>query len=284
MLMHNNFDTDFLDRVLQEPERTTIHTKIQSMPRCGLLVDWGYAVPVNAAPINVFPADKPTLGATPAVHVEGEDKLIPCTCLKDMHNIVIPVADEPLPSDFGLSTDGTWAWMAAELSHISPGTPVVHQHHHDLESFFYILLAICLLYDEPGRLKPPKVLMHCFDPFFAITHPSTLKLITIQSDFSWTAHILPYISKYFQPLILLLEELRKQLILPIKLQENKVRANCQLTHNDFIDGIIVVLSKLLKNCWDLKYNLKSIQPIRSFTQSPPPVFTFNSDSNYVLHR
>ena len=85
---------------------------------------------------------------------------------------------------------GTWAWMAAELSHIGPGKPVVHQGHHDLESFFYILLTICLLYNDPGRLKPPKVLAHCFDPYFAIMHPSTLKVIAIQSNFGWTGLIL----------------------------------------------------------------------------------------------
>ncbi|KAI9457678.1 hypothetical protein HD554DRAFT_1765025 [Boletus coccyginus] len=81
--------------------------------------------------------------------------------------------------------------MAAELSHIEPGKPVAHEAHHDLESFFYILLGICLLYDNPGRLKPAKDLAECFDPFFAVTQPSTLKTVTIQSNLGWTALMIP---------------------------------------------------------------------------------------------
>ena len=40
--------------------------------------------------------------------------------------------------------------MAAKLSHIGPRKSVVHEAHHDLELFFYILLTICFLYDNPG--------------------------------------------------------------------------------------------------------------------------------------
>ena len=110
---------------------------------------------------------------------------------------------------------GMWAWMAAKLSHIGPGKPMVHEAHNNLESFFYILLAICLLYDNPSCLKPTKDLAKCFDPFFAITQPSTLKTVTIQSTFGWTALMIPYISPYFWPLIPLLKKVRKELILPI---------------------------------------------------------------------
>ena len=128
--------------------------------------------------------------------------------------------------------------------------PVVHQAHHDLESFFYILLAVCLLYDEPGKLKSAKVLCQCFDPFFAVTRPSTLKVITIQSDFGWTALMVPYISSYFQPLVPLLEKIWKELILPIKLQgDGKLQANQDFTHDDFIDAIVMVLAKLPKRSW-----------------------------------
>ena len=69
--------------------------------------------------------------------------------------------------------------MAAKLSHIGPRKSVVHEAHHDLELFFYILLTICFLYDNPGELKPAKDLAKCFDPFFTIAQPSTLKTVTI---------------------------------------------------------------------------------------------------------
>ena len=139
--------------------------------------------------------------------------------------------------------------MAAELSHIGPGKPVVHEAHHDLESFFYILLTICLLYDNPGRLKPTKDLAKCFDPFFTITQPGTLKTVTIQSTFGWTALMILYILPYFRPLIPLLEKVHKELILPIKWRRDKMQANKAFTHNNFIDSIVTTLSMLLDNCW-----------------------------------
>ena len=144
---------------------------------------------------------------------------------------------------------GTWAWMATELSHIGPGKLVVHEAHHNLESFFYILLAICLLYDNPGRLKPTKVLAKCFGPFFAVTQPSTLKTVTVQSNFSWTALMIPYVSPHFRPLIPLLEKVWKELILPIEWHGDKVQVNGDFTHDDFIDSIITTLSKLPDSCW-----------------------------------
>ncbi|KAG6374959.1 hypothetical protein JVT61DRAFT_3716 [Boletus reticuloceps] len=254
VLMHDDPNTDFINQVLQEPERSNMHARIQGISRRGLLGDWGDAVPVN-----VSPSDEHALCATPAIRVEGETKPLPLTNFKGTHSIIIPVADEPLPSDSGFSTDasplqctGTWAWMAAELSHIGPGTPVVHQGHHDLESFFYILLAICLLYNDPGRLKPPKVLAYCFDPYFAIPRPSTLKVTTVQSDFGWTRLILPHVFPYFQPLIPLLKKIREELILPIKFQGDKLRMNCWFTHDDFVDAIVMVLSKLPNNYWVAK--------------------------------
>ena len=144
---------------------------------------------------------------------------------------------------------GMWAWMATELSHIGPGKLVVHEARHNLESFFYILLAICLLYNNPSHLKPTKVLAKCFNPFFAITQPSTLKTVTVQSNFGWTAVMIPYISPHFQPLIPLLEKVWKELILPIEWHGDKVRVNRDFTHNDFINSIVMMLSKLPDSCW-----------------------------------
>ncbi|KAF8548783.1 hypothetical protein OG21DRAFT_1526253 [Imleria badia] len=238
-----NLNTDFLNRALQEPERTQLHTKIQSLPHHGLLADWGYAVPITRCA-----SDAPV-----GVHLKGEENTLPRSELSDGHSIIIPVVDKPLPHSSGSSIDanplqrmGTWAWMATELSYIGPRTPVEHQAHHDLKSFFYILLAICLLYDEPGKVKPPKVLTVCFNPFFSVMHPSTLKTVTVQSPFGWTALMLPYISQYFQSIIPLLQKIQDQLIMPIQLQGKTVSTNEQFTHDDFIDSIVVMLFRLWK--------------------------------------
>ncbi|KAF8545761.1 hypothetical protein OG21DRAFT_1491948, partial [Imleria badia] len=278
VLIHDSLGTDFINQVLQEPERTKIYARIQSIPPHGLLGDWGYAVLVD-----VSSSVKLALGTTPAVRVDGEKQPIPQTDLKDMHSIVIPVADKPLPSDSGFSMDasplqrtGTWAWMAAELSHIGPGTPVVHQSHHDLESFFYILLAICLLYDDPGKLKHHKVLAQCFDPFFAVMRPSTLKVVTVQSDFGWTALMLPHISQYFRPLIPLLEKIWEKLILPIKFQGDELKVNREFTHDDLIDASVV----------HLKYNPDTVHslcyPLHGLAQPSSAIFTSDLNVKHVI--
>ncbi|KAF8546898.1 hypothetical protein OG21DRAFT_1490718 [Imleria badia] len=231
LAIHSDLSHDFLDRVLQGPKKVVVQAKIQTLLHRGHLGDWGYAVPTDDSP-----REGPTPSAT-GIHVSSGDALLSLPDLKNTHNIMItiPVADKPLPSDSCLSINasplhrtGTWAWMAVELSHVGPGTPVVHRAHHDLESFFYILLAICLLYDEPGELKPAKVLTQCFDLFFAVTHPSTLKIITIQSNFGWSTLIL-YISPYFQP--------------------GAFQFNQDFTHDLFINSIVVVLAKLPEKYW-----------------------------------
>lgn len=86
-----NLDTDFLNRALQEPERTQLHTKIQSLPRRGLLADWGYAVPITNTSSDECASDAPA-----GVRVEGEENTLPRSELSDGHSIVIPVVDEPL--------------------------------------------------------------------------------------------------------------------------------------------------------------------------------------------
>lgn len=102
----------------------------------------------------------------------------------------------------------------------------------------------CFSHEARWWLWSRGIFVYSFDPFFTVNYSSTLKVITIRSDFGWIAHILPYISKYFWPCILLLKGLQEQLIISIKLQENKVHANPQFTHNNSIDGIVKVLSKL----------------------------------------
>ncbi|KAI6124966.1 hypothetical protein EV401DRAFT_2068547 [Pisolithus croceorrhizus] len=176
--------------------------------------------------------------------------------LEGKDSIVIPMVGESIPNDANTSIDanllhctGTWAWMATELSCMVPGTPVVHQPHHDLESFFYILVTICLLYDMPGTTKPPKMLTECFDPLFAISQPSIAKTLTIQSGFGWSALILPHISSYFQPLIPLLEELWQELLLPIRLENGIVQPSSGFTHHMFIKVMVKMLARLPDSSW-----------------------------------
>jgi len=52
---------------------------------------------------------------------------------------------------------------------------VRHAPHHDLESFFYVLLGISMLYDEPRKLKPEDKLAECFDEYFNTFQPSLQK-------------------------------------------------------------------------------------------------------------
>ena len=101
MAIHSNISEDFLDQALQEPEKAAVRAKIQTLSRRGLLSDWGYAVPmVNSCSKNLTQGD--ATGAT-GVCISGETEPLSRTNLKDTHNIIIPVADEPLPSDTGLS-------------------------------------------------------------------------------------------------------------------------------------------------------------------------------------
>ncbi|KAG6369724.1 hypothetical protein JVT61DRAFT_13654 [Boletus reticuloceps] len=89
--------------------------------------------------------------------------------------------------------------MAAELSYMVPGTPVIHQPYHDLESFFYILVAICLLYDSPHATKPPKKLAECFDTLFIILrahhspprHQEKYKSPILKGPFELPRYLLP---------------------------------------------------------------------------------------------
>ncbi|KAI6023290.1 hypothetical protein EDC04DRAFT_2900615 [Pisolithus marmoratus] len=176
-------------------------------------------------------------------------KVKPQNLLEGKDSIGIPIVRKSIldgsntPIDASpLHHTGTWAWMATELSHTLPRTPVVHQPHHDLESFFYILIAICLLYDTPSTTKSPKMLAEYFDPLFTMSKASITKTLAIQSEFSWSALILPYISLYFQPLIPLLKELQWELILPIKLQGGTMQPDSVFTHCIFINAMVKMLA------------------------------------------
>ncbi|KAI6021254.1 hypothetical protein EDC04DRAFT_2607232 [Pisolithus marmoratus] len=218
--------------VLNSAEHTRLEKKIKAEITChSLLADWGYAVPIQKCGADESPIESSHSGlnGSPRLYVRSPGgskmKMKPQNLLEGKDSIVIPIVSESILDSSNTPIDasplhhtGTWAWMATELSHTVPGIPVVHQPHHDLESFFYILIAICLLYDTPSATKSPKMLAKCFDPLFTMSKPSITKTLAIQSKFGWSALVLPYISSYFQPLIPLLEELQQELILPIKLQ------------------------------------------------------------------
>ena len=46
----------------------------------------------------------------------------------------------------------------SELVMVGPNQPVIHNELCDLESFFYVLIRIAVLYDGPGKSKPDKEL------------------------------------------------------------------------------------------------------------------------------
>ncbi|KAI6042894.1 hypothetical protein EDC04DRAFT_864511 [Pisolithus marmoratus] len=97
----------------------------------------------------------------------------------------------PLPDSHRLSIDtnplyltGMWSWMATELLLAASGVwePVHYKAHHDLESLFYVLLGISVLYDEPYKLKPEGELGECFNMYFNTSQPNFSKTITTQSQ------------------------------------------------------------------------------------------------------
>jgi hypothetical protein len=144
-----------------------------------------------------------------------------------------------------------WPWMAAELSHIGPGQPVEHKPEHDLESFFYVLLGVCLLFHEPRNPKPDEQLATCFDPYFAIFKPTVQKMLVVQSEFGWTTLILPNISLYFRPIIPLLEFIRHEFILSIKTGSNSgFQSNPEFRHDTFLSAIVRALAKLPPTHWE----------------------------------
>ena len=105
--------------------------------------------------------------------------------------------------------------MSAQLVMVGTGQPVIHKPIHDLESFFYILVSICVLLDGPYKLKCDKDLVQCFDKYFNTFDPSVLKMITIQLDLTWKLLILQHILTYFEPLIDLLTSLHDAIIVPL---------------------------------------------------------------------
>lgn len=140
--------------------------------------------------------------------------------------------------------------MAAQLVMAGAGQPVVHDPTHDLESFFYVLVGVCVLLDGPYKPKSDNDLAQCFDKYFNTFEPSVLKTITIQSDLTWKPFILQHISDYFKPLINLLTYLRNAIIVPLSADDRgNVSRKTPFTHDMFIAAIVQTLSELGPDAW-----------------------------------
>ncbi|KAL4063494.1 hypothetical protein J3A83DRAFT_4192948 [Scleroderma citrinum] len=175
-------------------------------------------IPPNMIPMNMALDLDSSPGASDNVHFVVLSKL------KDTDDITLAMGGAPLvdPSWPSIDTNplycmGTWSWMAVELVMAGAGRPMNHMAHHNLESLFYVLLGISVIYDEPYQLKSEAELMKCFDIYFNTFQLSLLKTITIQSQLGWLANILEHISPYFCPLIPLFEVLHQKIIkLPVQ--------------------------------------------------------------------
>ncbi|KAI6122511.1 hypothetical protein EDD16DRAFT_766572 [Pisolithus croceorrhizus] len=118
--------------------------------------------------------------------------LIPILKLSASDEIVVLTGDSNPEGDRRRTTDGgpqyrtgTWSWMSAALIMADPGRPVTREPHHDLESFFYILVSICVLLDEPFKYKSDDELSWSFHECFNIPEPNAFKTVATQSNFGW---------------------------------------------------------------------------------------------------
>ncbi|EGO28400.1 hypothetical protein SERLADRAFT_405948 [Serpula lacrymans var. lacrymans S7.9] len=67
--------------------------------------------------------------------------------------VALGTAHETFEGLAGQGWAGTEPFMAVEIQNTQPGEPIQHAAHHDLESFYYIILAICALLEQPYQFK-----------------------------------------------------------------------------------------------------------------------------------
>lgn len=145
--------------------------------------------------------------------------------------------------------------MAAELVMIGPARPVRHVPYHDLESIFYVLLGISVLYDEPYKPKTENELSKCFDIYFNMHHPSLQKMFTIQSELGWLSSICERFSSYFKPLSSLFDTFCKKIILPMTYIDGSFRQHHKatpITHDEMVKFLIDMLCNLPDEAWVTK--------------------------------
>ncbi|KAI5986625.1 hypothetical protein EDD15DRAFT_2373072 [Pisolithus albus] len=279
---------DFLDHLPPET-REHLQAKIQEIPYRGFLADWGYAVPIDVPQTEAYTTPEPegpsTSPSTPhhdapptspisppntstsvdnsvpvriPVPSEGTDRVayIALSELKDVHEIMLSMGRDPLPDRSQPSVDtnplyrtGTWSWMATELVMAGAAKPIAHTAGHDLESLFYVLLGICVLFDEPHRPKPEAKLAECFDVYFNTFEPSLLKTTTIQSKMGWSYNIIQHISPYFRPLVPLLNVLRERIVLPMDFVDDSFRSDGPITHDEMSQALLQALCSLDDQFW-----------------------------------
>lgn len=171
--------------------------------------------------------------------------------------------------------------MAAELVVAGPDKPVFHKPSHDIESMFYVLLGICVFFDEPHKPKGEEQLRACFDLYFNSFQPSTAKTKTIQSALGWYADILPHISPYFQPLVPLLDKLRDNIVVPMGLSDGRFCSDeKRVTHELLLDSLLEALSHLKDDAWTPILPSDNVS-----SQIPPPTPSSNhSGSESAIHQ
>ncbi|KAG6375434.1 hypothetical protein JVT61DRAFT_2991 [Boletus reticuloceps] len=201
---------DFLE-MLPVEKRQNFALKIQQLPHRGLLGDWGYSVLYQAEQLALDPA------AVDILSHEAQQVPVMDIKLTPTKYIMLNSPDAALPRINIDPRTANWSWMAAQLVLADPGKPVSRTPMHDLESFFYVILGFCLLYDEPYKVRSDEELSQCYDILFSKSSPDLDKTTTIQSSIGWTTIILPFISQYFKPLVPLLHNLRENIIMPLSL-------------------------------------------------------------------
>ncbi|KAI6101840.1 hypothetical protein F5141DRAFT_1065808 [Pisolithus sp. B1] len=279
---------DFLDHLMPETHKH-LQAKIQEIPYRGFFVDWGYAILIDVPQAEAYTTPEPegpstspstphhdalpTSPISPPNTLTSVDNLVPIRIpvpsegtdwiayialleLKDVHKIMLSMGRDPLPDWSQPSVDtnplyctGMWSRMATELVMAGTAKPIVHMAGHDLESLFYVLLGICVLFDEPYQPKPEAKLAECFNVYFNTFELSLLKMTTIQSKIGWSYNIIQYISPYFQPLVPLLNILQERIVLPMDFIDNSFRSNNPITHDEMSQALLQALCSLDNKFW-----------------------------------
>ncbi|KAF8546168.1 hypothetical protein OG21DRAFT_1528007, partial [Imleria badia] len=270
---------------LLDKDRERLCEETRNLKQRGILGDWGYTVPF-ATPVATTSSDSssdvdiprsdeiPTSpieadASEPSVQydnlvlaqkIDSQDPpaLVPISELTAEDDIVLFMGTDNPKNDPCKTIDlcplyrtGTWLWMSVQLVMAGPGQPVIHDAVHDLESIFYVLVGICVLYNGPSKQRSEQELAKCYDKFSNTYEPSILKTITIQSDLTWIPHIVQHIHPFFEPVIPLLELLRVEIILPLATdKEGNFYRKTSCSHDTFIKHIVTTLSKLGPEHWD----------------------------------
>ncbi|KAF8838470.1 hypothetical protein BDN67DRAFT_1013052 [Paxillus ammoniavirescens] len=261
-----------------------LRNKLDRLTRQGILVDWGYAVPVSldttAGPpdevVPVMPEPAAAMAAdkcvpcgpleTPTDSLASNQEPDNCVPVKKIGSAseairVVPVlelaVDDEIVLLMGNSNPENDLCHTIDSSPLhrtlvmaGPGQPVVHDLLYDLESFFYVLVGICVLLDQHLQTKCEECLAHCFDKLFNTFEPSVLKMIVIQSDLTCVPLVINHISPYFKPIIPLLTSLQKEIILPLASNDNGgFLRKTSFNHDTIIELIITTLSNLPDDTW-----------------------------------